>query len=90
MTANRLLPVAKGADRAEEDDDGHHGSARRIQHQRGGANHRDAERDHDDIGNNEDDVERIHAGRPFAKERRAGIEPLHIQNADGNGGFQRE
>jgi hypothetical protein len=28
--------------------------------------------------------------RSLAKERRAGIEPLHIQNADGNGGFQRE
>src|SRR5262245_32465160 len=38
------------------------------------------------ILDNEDDVERVHAGRPLSEERRARIEPLHVENADRDGG----
>ena len=50
------------------------------------ADHQDAERDHDDVGEHEDDVERVHARRALGEERRAGVEALHVEHADGDRG----
>ena len=84
MTLNRLLPVAKVPTAQQQDDHRHHRRARRPQDEGRAADHDDAERDHDDVGDDEDDVERVHARGALGEQRRAGIEALHVEHADGD------
>ena len=80
--AEQVVADRERADRAAQHDDRHDRGARRAQHIARQADHDDAERDHQDVGDDEHQVDRVHARRFLGEQRRAGIEPLHVEHAD--------
>ena len=79
---NELIVGGESADDAEGEDARHQDGARHAQELLADLDRRPAERDHDQVRQDEDDEDRIDVLRVEEEQGRPGVHPLHVEDAD--------